>query len=191
MLLLDWIENDDVVSLKYDKEIWISRTRIDWLLEWDIRKMIIWLIDDNRSKLLPRIAKLPEFDVKTTFYFSEDEKKYIIFSPSSNNSISLSNISMPWDWVKWMLFSIYHALKLNKNALLWSVIPLKKISPNLIRRKEILCDFYRSFEASISQIGSEELDFSKDIKMKIDLKNSETLYNLYLKISNYLEKWNW
>lgn len=98
---------------------------------------------------------------------------------------------MPWDWVKWMLFSIYHALKLNKNALLWSVIPLKKISPNLIRRKEILCDFYRSFEASISQIGSEELDFSKDIKMKIDLKNSETLYNLYLKISNYLENWNW
>lgn len=93
MLLLDWVkcDNDDneVSYSSPDAEIWILKTRIDWLLEWDIRKMIIWLIDDNRSKLLPRIAKLPEFDVKTTFYFSEDEKKYIIFSPSSNNSISL------------------------------------------------------------------------------------------------------
>jgi len=172
--------------------LWLPE-RIDNILDLDIRKILIDFISNNREILLPKMFHWPEVDIKTFFYFSPDKSKYIVFSQWPNNSLSLSNINLPWDWIRWMIFVFYYALKANKDKLTWCVIPFKKFTPKMERRRKILYEFYKSFWIEILWWWDEfdDIDYNKEIKMKFELKDPEKLKLLYYKIEEYLQTWNW
>lgn len=155
-----------------------TNDKIDTIINPDYELLLLDTLKNNWEILLPKVIS-DDYEVVTTFYFSERDR-WIIMSNIFNGEIYLTNLRMPWDGFRSMLFAIKYALDRKAEKLSLSACPQKRV-PQMERRLKVLKDFYSSFWF---------IDTHDNI-MSLDLKNKNIYEFLHKKILEYLKTWKW
>lgn len=148
------------------------------IVEKKYKLLFLDVLKNSWEILLPTVIS-DDYEVVTTFYFSQRDR-WIIMSDISDEEIFLTNLRMPWDGLRSMLFAIKYAVDRKAKKLNLSAYPQKKV-PQMERRLKVLKDFYRSFWFIDTQ----------DNFMSLDLTNDKIYEFLHKKILKYLKNWKW
>lgn len=145
--------------------------KIELIIELDYKNEFLKLLEQNSEKLLPKVL-LEDTQAFTMFYFRLHDR-WIVMSKVFEWKITITNIRMPWDGIKAMLFSIKHALNSSANEIFLEAHPQDES-----RTLEELKWFYNIFWFEVIEWSYMSL-----------VINNQNLKKLVKLVKKYLETW--